>query len=108
MEKDALHNVMRKIIIVLTISWAVFFFPSILLVVFASEGLVGFPTKNLIAQQVLYYNLMAFPFILLISIGLSWLFLKQKQYWPAIASALFPLLTFLVEIIAADIALLFS
>lgn len=108
MDTDALHGLMKKIILVLTVIWGIFLLPSFMLVIFASEGLVGFPTQSVAAQHVLYYNIVAFPFVLLISIGLSWLCLKYKKYWPAIAFALLPLLTFLVEIIAADIALFLS
>lgn len=108
MDTDALHEVMASFIKILTLIWIVFLFPSFLLIKLALGAHLEFLHDGALLEQILYYNMMFFPFVLLVSIGFSWLFLKHKQYWLSIGFSLLPLLTFFIELVAADISLILS
>lgn len=107
MSKD-LDQIMKKIVFTLTAIWSIFLLPSFILLIFNLQGMVRFSTQDTILNKILYYNINLFPLFLISSVCLSWLFLKYKKYWASLAFGLLPLVTFFVELIAADLFLFFT
>ncbi len=108
MNPEKFHKIMKKIVILFSVIWGIFLFPSILIMSFLLTNTLEFANQNEAVRQVLYYSLMSYPFILIISISLSWFFIWKKRYWAAIIISLIPLLNLFIELIAVDIALLLA
>lgn len=108
MDEKTLDKISHQIVFVLTTIWGVFFIPICIMIILISQGVSSLPTNNVAIANILYYNLLSFPVMLLISGMFSWAALKQQKYRLAIALSLLPLLNILIEFIAADLALYFS
>ena len=108
MDPDTVHTIMKKFITVLTGIWIVFLVPSMIMVILTIEDYSSFSDASGITKDILYYNILTYPFILIVSIVLSWTFFKHKKYWTAVGCSLIPMASVFIELIAADIALAFT
>lgn len=96
---------LEKLVVIFTGVWGAFLIPSAGLIVFATQGMLNIPTHNAPLNSILYYNILFFPLLLMLSIALSWTFLKYNKYWLTFISMMLPFISIFVEIIVADIAL---
>ncbi|MCA9477564.1 MAG: hypothetical protein KC535_00265 [Nanoarchaeota archaeon] len=108
MDERTLEKISHQIVFILTGIWGIFLIPIVIMIIFLTQEVSTLPTDNILVANILYYNLLTYPFVLTISSAASWFSLKNKKYRMAIILSLIPFLNILLEFIAADIALFFS
>ena len=96
----------KKLITVLTLFWAVYLIPTSIMIILSLRGESVLATVAGPGSRLLYWTVMTYPLVLLVSILGSWVSYHHKKLILAKVFALLPLVSIFLELIAADLLLL--
>lgn len=105
MEKLSGPKLIEKIVKFAIVFWCILIIPLIIMIVLVLTGHGNVLSHDEASFQILYYNLLFSPVLIIVSCVVSWLLLKRKRFASALLFAALPLAILFVEFVAADIAL---
>lgn len=79
MEHLSAQAVITMIVKGIILLWAVLFIPVIIMIILLASGEATFMVQDQMAWKLMYYNILAFPIVMVASSLIAWILLKKKE-----------------------------